>query len=143
MITDLFTPLAIFVPAIIAIVSWGYNAKKMRELEEFKIRFSERLKVRIEMLKSLIIFKEQIGKKKYRWDTELNNLIHTAYVNFQLYGETEEQIKMKGFVDFLEDNKGKDSLTDEEKEKYTKSLIDLVDITIKSLRKELGLPLGI
>ena|ERR1700749_5089153 len=139
MSTDLFTPLAIFVPAVIAIISWGYNAKKMRELEEFKIRFSERLRVRIEMLKSLIIFKEHIEKKRYKWDIELNNLIHTAYVNFQLYGEIEEQIKMKGFVDFLEENTGKDSLTEEEKEKYKKLLIDLVDITIKSLRKELGI----
>ncbi|HKC68898.1 MAG TPA: hypothetical protein VKG26_11760, partial [Bacteroidia bacterium] len=68
MSTDLFTPLAIFVPAVIAIISWGYNAKKMRELEEFKIRFSERLRVRIEMLKSLIIFKEHIEKKRYKWD---------------------------------------------------------------------------
>jgi hypothetical protein len=137
--TDLYTPLAIFVPAIIVIISWWYNAKKTRELEEFKIRFSERIKVRIEMLKSLITFKERIETKKYKWDLELNTLLRTAYVNFQLYGEAEEQIKMKSFITFLEEKIGNNSLSEEEREKYTKLLIDLVELTIKSLRKELAI----
>ena len=78
----------------------------MRELEEFKMRFSERLKVRIEMLKSLIIFKVHIEGKKYKWDKEVNDLLSIAYVNFQLYGESDEQIKMQNFTDFIKENEG-------------------------------------
>ena len=136
--TDLYTPLAIFVPAIIVVISWWHNAKKTRELEEFKIRFSERIKVRIEMLKALIVFKERIGAKKYKWDSELNTLLRTAYVNFQLYGETEEQKRMEAFVRFIEGVTDR-PLTEEENEKFAKILIDLVELTIKSLRKELAI----
>ena len=135
----LFTPLAIFVPAIIAIISWGYNAKKMRELEEFKMRFSERLKVRIEMLKSLIIFKVIIEQKKYKWDKELNDLLSTAYVNFQLYGKKDEQTKMENFAGFMIQNQGKTSFTNEESDKYKELLLSLVNITLGSLRTELNI----
>jgi hypothetical protein len=40
------------------------------------------------------------------WDMEVSTLMHTSYVNFQLYGETGEQTKMQGFVDFIEKKQG-------------------------------------
>jgi len=137
--TFLFTPLAIFIPAIIAIISWVYNAKKMRELEEFKMRFSERLKVRIEMLKSLIVFKVTIEQKKYLWDKEINNLLSIASVNFQLYGETDEQRKMEDFTGFIKEMEGKSLLSENEKERYKVLLLALVNTTLNSLRKELDI----
>lgn len=142
--TELLTPLAIFVPAIIAIISWSVNAKKMRELEEFKIRFKERFEVRKKMYDSIVDFGGEVHKQIKDSNSldfkkpDLFKKASTMLNSVNLYGTSDEVTRVENFAELI--RKLANRLpTEEENKKVGEILNSILTNTRDSLRADLDI----
>ena len=137
-----FTPYII--PAIIAVGSWFVIAYLNRRNEIFKLRLSERFKMRQKMFDLYIDFQLFLNKtiEKNNGSLNLSNFsegiakLASARPYFQLYGTIEEQKAMKDFVNVIENKE--DIRGDERINAFMEKWKILTETVIKSIRMEYG-----